>query len=495
MASDPQPSHAKRKRKRSPSLSSSPPPSQGGLENDDDDSNTSKGSAGSSSDDEDALEICRRRVPHNERTRILISQLELFELIGYGLREKEMEKKEKEKDREQFNAFTPGSMLSDTSTLKNTTSTPQNNEDKLDLQLTLDEPDKFSSPDIDLNKTKIFIHAQPPADVWAKISCIIDRTVPSDERANLRKVAVRFHKRCVSVIRNNSEKGEVEVENEVVEPFQVAFSSVMPVAVKYTNHDNITEAFGAKVNTKDPEKAYAGRDANFNKVTSSRLSKKCKTSADRTALGLPNTTDGTSTAPNPSMAPSVASDEAAKPYQIKIPLADLTAATALTSFVTKFSDPRWSVISACISFNSPVNLSPSASNPLRIVLTPSGAGLFGIERPFAFVEDKACVGAKQLREAEDRTAMTAAVALLGLTKGEETLQKNKSRHSRPEDTLLASPLFFSFTIQGPVHELRVHWSTVEQGEYHCHSKLVDSYNAQLLHRAEELVIRMKNIAL
>ena len=458
------------KRKRSPSPS--PFPSQRSREGDAGITTKKSASADTDTDtdEEDALEECKRRVPNNEETRILISQLRLFHMICYGLREKEEEKKERE--RENLNTFTPGS-VSDTSTLKHA-STPQDGQDGLDLQLAFSEPKENSSPGFDLSNVKMFIQAQPPPHyIREKISKIINRAVSDEERAILHKVAKKFHQSCVSIIRDISDRNEVEAEDGTVEPFQVAFRSIMPAAVKYTNHDDLVKGLGVNLTTKDTKKAHAvgdDDDANVGDDASSRRSKK----------------------------PFVAAEEMAEQYQVKTPLDNLTAATALTSFVTKFSTSRSSVLSACRSFGLPRNSSPSTANPANpamVALTSLGEDIFEAEHPFAFVEDKAYVGIKQLRESEDRTALTAAIALHGLAEWEKELRNSKLQQSQLEDVLFAPLLFFSIAIQGPIHELWVHWSTVEQGVFTCHSKLVESYNAQLLHRAGELMVKVKNIAL
>ena len=93
MASNSQVGCAKRKRSPSPS----PWPSQGGgggnKKGKDGIANEESAGTDSSSDSEDPVEECKRRVPNNEKTRILISQLKMFHLIGYGLRQKEEEKR------------------------------------------------------------------------------------------------------------------------------------------------------------------------------------------------------------------------------------------------------------------------------------------------------------------------------------------------------------------------------------------------------------------
>ena len=115
--------------------------------------------------------------------------------------------------------------------------------------------------------------------------------------------------------------------------------------------------------------------------------------------------------------------------------------------------------------------------------------------PFAVVEGKAYSTGKQIFEAENQAAVSAACAL----KIQLDLDAMVDRASTSSDTTALSdtdpPLFFSVTTQGPIHELWVHWTVVEDSVRTFNAKLLDSCNALLLPRGEEFIGKLYNVCL
>ena len=75
---------------------------------------------------------------------------------------------------------------------------------------------------------------------------------------------------------------------------------------------------------------------------------------------------------------------------------------------------------------------------------------------------------------------------------ENLLRKQKDLATRSDD--FSTPILFSIAIQGPVHELWVHWVIEEHEVYTFQSKLVGCFNTLLLQQTEDLMVQCNNIA-
>ena len=111
--------------------------------------------------------------------------------------------------------------------------------------------------------------------------------------------------------------------------------------------------------------------------------------------------------------------------------------------------------------------------------------------PFAVVESNPHSTSRQLFDAENKAAVSAACALkmqLDLDKlaSANTMFGGSCRIDKP-------PLFFSITTEGPIIELWYHWTVVEHGVRRFRSHLLDSYNALLQERGVDFVGKLHNV--
>jgi hypothetical protein len=124
-----------------------------------------------------------------------------------------------------------------------------------------------------------------------------------------------------------------------------------------------------------------------------------------------------------------------------------------------------------------------------LIIEPAPHGL-DLAFPFAVVEGKAYATGKQIFEAENQAAVSAACAL----KIQLDLDRLVSRVTGEDGSSgQHHPLFFSITTQGPIHELWYYWTVLEEGRRKFGSKLCDSYNVLVLERAEALVVKLDNV--
>jgi len=110
--------------------------------------------------------------------------------------------------------------------------------------------------------------------------------------------------------------------------------------------------------------------------------------------------------------------------------------------------------------------------------------------PFAVVEGKAYSTGKQIFEAENQAAVSGACGLKIQLDLDDLVDHATTL---PTSSNAEPPLFFSITTQGPIHELWVHWTVVEDGVRMFNSKLLDSCNALLLERGKEFIVRLNNV--
>lgn len=120
-----------------------------------------------------------------------------------------------------------------------------------------------------------------------------------------------------------------------------------------------------------------------------------------------------------------------------------------------------------------------------LILVPAPRAL-KLAFPFAVVEGKAYSTGKQIFEAENQAAVSGACGL--------KIQLDLNDLVDRGATCTEPPLFFTFTTQGPIHELWAHWTVDEEGVRMFGSKLLDSSNALLLNQAEDVITRLENVS-
>ena len=184
-----------------------------------------------SQDEEDPVEVCKRMVPRNPRTKMLINQLEIFQYINLRLQQKRSEK-----ETENPSQPTPGS-ISDSSTVKGLSL--ESSSDEETSVLSSSEPHDELNASINTSNIAIFVHAEPPVRLWEEIIKIISRPLPNYERARLRHIAIRFHNVCLNAIRYSFNKGEVENEDASLDSFRLAFKSIAHKGLEYSDHEEL----------------------------------------------------------------------------------------------------------------------------------------------------------------------------------------------------------------------------------------------------------------
>lgn len=394
---------------------------------------------------------------------------------------------------------TPGS-ISDTSTLKCFSPGFSSDDDENSVFSFSESHDELSAS-IDRSNVAIFVHAEPPAFLREEINNIVYHRVPNCDRARLRHVALNFHNACLRGIRHSFDKGEIEIEDASLDPFCVALRSMAHEGIECSDHEELCNGLEMTFDEEqDSDHSYFSQkvDAKGNGEISFQQGQSYEQQGYMNVQDTIHSLEPRMTLPSSQISPPISatgSEDKATRYPVKLPLASLSAATALTSFVTKFSSSRSSTVSASMSIDwvrDPSKIMELKANGKPCFgPVPAGRGHYKLTAPFIFIERKAYVGNKQLHESENQTAVFGALALQNQNKLEVMLRSRKDSDSQPED--LITPFLFSVAVQGPIHELWVHWVTEEHGVQTYQSKLVECLNALLLHQAEELMVKCESI--
>ncbi|KAI9807557.1 MAG: hypothetical protein M1825_005497 [Sarcosagium campestre] len=106
--------------------------------------------------------------------------------------------------------------------------------------------------------------------------------------------------------------------------------------------------------------------------------------------------------------------------------------------------------------------------------------------PFAVVEAKVCSTGRQIFKAENQAAVAMTCAQRILLCLDRLANTGKTTNIRPH-------VLFSITTQGPMHELWIHWTVVEDGVRLFKAKVWDNWNVQLPEQAEDCIIKLNNV--
>jgi hypothetical protein len=184
-------------------------------------------------------------------------------------------------------------------------------------------------------------------------------------------------------------------------------------------------------------------------------------------------------------------------YPIKNPRPDLSIGTDLTALISALSSPNLNKAKATAFIdwlqNEMVQHEPDGPLEPMLILVPAPRAL-DLAFPFAVVEGKAYSTGKQIFEAENQAAVSGACALKIQLDLDSLVNSGTIRSGvLPTSSNTQSPLFFSITTQGPIHELWYHWTVDEDGVRKFESKLLDSCNALVLERGEDFMVKLNNV--
>ncbi|OAP56020.1 hypothetical protein AYL99_10172 [Fonsecaea erecta] len=346
-----------------------------------------------------------------------------------------------------------------------------------------------------LEAVQIHIHAEPPDYIEAAAHRIVNAKISKQRRAELRVVAQELSDDCLKNVRAQSgendfinplytalkalglknlclhEKAEWREELKPTVQQQLHFSSSFMAGVQQLEVDGISAR---------PRKRQQQSAGEYMSPESFQTNAHATPSANN----------------SPSPAPSVPKKDGHR-YPIKNPRPDLSIGTDLTALVSALSAQNLNKAKATAFIdwlqNEMVQHEPEGPLEPMLLLVPAPHAL-DLAFPFAVVEGKAYSTGKQIFEAENQAAVSGACALKIQLDLDSLVNSGTIRSGAPPTSSKTDPpLFFSITTQGPIHELWYHWTVYDDGVRKFESKLLDSYNALVLERGEDFVVKLNNV--
>ncbi|KAF7502121.1 hypothetical protein GJ744_007097 [Endocarpon pusillum] len=352
-----------------------------------------------------------------------------------------------------------------------------------------------------LTAVQIRIHAQPPECIQAAINRIVNRKVSKERRAELRLIAQEFREGCLKNVRAQSG------EDDFLDPLHTALKSLglknlclhekadwreeLKPVVQQQQH--FSSSFMAGVHQLEVDGASARPRKRQQRSAGEYMSP--KSSMTNAPIRTPaNNPQELRTTPLP---PSPTPEKEGDRYPIKTPRPDLTMGIELTALISTLSSQNLSEVRARTFLewlqNEMVQYKPDGPLEPMLSLVPAPRAL-DLAFPFAIVEGKAYSTGRQIFEAENQAAVSGACGLkIQIDLDNLVNHAITSSASLPTTSTTEPPLFFSITTQGPIHELWVHWTVVEDGVRMFESKLLDSCNALLLEGGEGFMVKLNNV--
>ena len=182
---------------------------------------------------------------------------------------------------------------------------------------------------------------------------------------------------------------------------------------------------------------------------------------------------------------------------IKTPRPDLSIGTKLDALTSAFSSQSLSSIQA-LKFLKQLQNQMVTREP-RIILEPALISVPALRAsdlafPFAVVEGKAYSTGRQVFEAENQAAVSGACGLkIQLCLDELVTRATASSNSEFAPAEYPPALFFSICTEGPLHELWVHWTSVEGGVRKFNMTLLKYCHGVLLEGVEDFMIAVDNM--
>lgn len=389
-----------------------------------------------------------------------------------------------------------------------------------------------------LAAAKIYLHVEPPDDIELAVTKITDAELDSQRRAELKGIAEDFHLECVKNV--TAQAGEddclapldtairmLRLQNLCLREKATWQSELKPVIPKESRFSwsivaKSRRQFEVDDNGASLPAAKRQHQRAINEYISpeSSIAKKVPvpTNESQENLGIKATTPVNDSREDLSMGPPprvpVPAKEDHSPLKTPVPdmslgihLQALISALSLQSQVNKH---RARDFLAWIQ-KELVQHEPGGPFEPMLTMVPAVRAM-DLTFPFAVIEGKAYSTGKQIYEAENQAAVSIACAhnilrqldyLVAsdpsepLAEEEEAEQQGEGEIQEPQRPRRQPPsparVLFSITTQGPLHELWVHWTTVEDGVRVFASKLCDSWNGLVPAQASDFIVKLYNV--
>lgn len=342
-----------------------------------------------------------------------------------------------------------------------------------------------------LAAVKIRLHAEPPENIETTIQDIVNAKFPEQRRAELDVVAGEFRAGCLKNVR--AQTGE----DDCIDPLHTAIKALRlkEICIRekaawrselkplVQQQSNFSSSFITSIQHREVEDASAPLPRRQQQHTNEYISP--ESSMTNASTPLAYNSQETSMKPPPVL---ISEKEDRSP--VKTPLPDLSIGIDLDALISALSqDLDKDKATEFIDWLQKEMVQHEPGAPLEpvLILVPAPRAL-DLAFPFAVVEGKAYSTGKQIFEAENQAAVSMACAHNILHRLDHMANRGETANAQPR-------VLFSFTTQGPIHELWAHWTVVRGGVRTFESKLWDSWNGLVQERAAEFIVKLNNVCI
>lgn len=346
----------------------------------------------------------------------------------------------------------------------------------------------------------IRLHAEPPDYVKAAIDRIINQEISEDRQVEIHFIAEKFTNSCLESVRALS--GERDFTN----PLYFAIQDLKINDLCTRRQADWREDLKPVVSSRDSEfsSSFIATVRPETEFITSPPRKRLKhmrimspgPSMANTRVSSPVNLQGSTTIPPP-MTHSAKNEDYSS---VKPPRPDISMGIKLTALISALSSSLSNNLSSSKAerfltwLQKEMVVADGLLEPMLISIPALSAQ--DLAFPFAVVESNAYSTGKQIFEAENQAVVSAACALKiqldldDLVKYARTGSGNAS-HAKQ----VAKPaLFFFICTKGPIHELWVSWTVIEDQVRKYRSKLVSSCNALVPELAEKFLMKLNNVS-
>ena len=338
-----------------------------------------------------------------------------------------------------------------------------------------------------LAAVKIHFHVEPPNNIETIIKDIVNAKCTEQRRVELNAVAKEFRDACLKNVRAQSG------EDDFINPLHFA--------IKALGHEKI--CVHKKAAWRPELKPMIRQQSHFSSSfmadlqqqevndTSAPLPKRQQQNANQymspessmTNVITPSANNSLESSTKPPPVPAIEKEDRSP---VKTPHPDLSMGIYLDALIFDLSrDLDEDKATELIDWLQTEMVQHESGGPFEpmLISVPAPRAL-DLAFPFAVVEGKAYSTGKQIFEAENQAAVSMACAHNILHRLDHMANRGATAKNQPR-------VLFSFTTQGPIHELWAHWTVVKANVRIFESKLWDSWNGLVQERAVEFIIKLK----
>lgn len=337
----------------------------------------------------------------------------------------------------------------------------------------------------------VYIHVKPPKSIQDTIDSIINADPSDERRKHLALVSQNFSDDCMEAARAAVGK------DDFIRHFVTALQAIQPSSLCFREKADWEEDLKPSIAQSDFNLDFLANLAPQDDPEQGTLPRASDILAPPPSKRLAYTSSKSSKPKEPEEADAMPPPLLPTTSPIKTPRPDLSIGTKIDALISALSSSNLSSTRAG-KFLKQLQAQMIARGP-RMILEPALISVPALRAsdlafPFAVIEGKAYSTGRQIFEAENQAAVSGACGLkiqLCLDELVERAVTSSNNQGAPVENRFA--LFFSVCTEGPIHELWVHWSSVEDGVRKFNMTLLKLCHGVLLEGVEDFFVAVDNM--